>query len=151
MPVVRHRCALIQSSIGAACALDMDAEQVSVLENLTGMIQRAERLGTAGTIHREHADGGEPPLLEPALDAFALEVLGLTHEVNHAWAGQRQQCVVDDGKMVGRNDGAALVRNMLKPLWRSAPSDGWRSVPGLSRKTSRAFFTILPADWPPLD
>ena len=36
--------------------------------------------------------------------------------MNHARAGQRQQGIVDDGEVIGRDDGAALTRNVLKSL-----------------------------------
>ena len=45
--------------------------------------------------------------------------------MNHARAGQRQQRIVDDGKMVGCDDGATFVRNVLKSLrGRSQTVDG---------------------------
>ena len=101
---------------------------MAVLNDFTGMVQRAQRLGTTGTIHGEHANGCEPPFLELAFDAFTFEIFGFAHEVNHAWAGQRQQRVVDDGKMVGRNNGTAFARNVFKPFCgRSQTVDGDRS------------------------
>ena len=124
----RTGVAFIETSIRTAGAFDVDAEQVAVLNDFTGMVQRAQRLGATGTVHGKHANGCKPPFLELAFDAFTFEIFGFAHEMNHAWAGQWQQCIVDDGKMVGRNDGTAFARNVFKPFCgRPQTVDGDRS------------------------
>ena len=94
----------------------MDAEQVAVFKNLLGVVQRAQGLRPSRTVHRKHAHGREPPLLEAALNAFAFEVFGLAHEMNHARACYRQQRVVNDRKMVRRDNRPTLARNIFKPF-----------------------------------
>ena len=119
---------LVQSTVWAARAFNVDTEQVPILDNLACMLECAKRLAATGTINREHAHGREPPLLELAFDALAFEILGFAHEMNHARTSQRQQRVIDDGKMIGCDNGTAFARNVFKSLGsRSHAVDGDRS------------------------
>lgn len=94
----------------------MNAEQVAVFEDFTRVVQCAKRFRPTGTIHGEHANRSEPPLLELAFDALAFEILGFAHEMNHARTSQRQQRVIDDGKMIGCDNGTASRGMFSSPL-----------------------------------
>lgn len=118
----------IEATVRATRALNMNAEQVAVFEDFTRVVQCAKRFRPTGTIHGEHANRSEPPLLELAFDALAFEILGFAHEMNHARTSQRQQRVIDDGKMIGCDNGTAFARNVFKSLGsRSHAVDGDRS------------------------
>ena len=106
---------LVHATIRASRALNVDAEQVSIFDNLTCVLQSTKRLVATGTVHGEHAHGSEPPLLELALQPLAFKVFGLAHEVHHTRAGNRNQRIIDDGQMIRGNDGTAGARHIIEP------------------------------------
>ena len=103
----------------------MNAEQMAVVENFPRMFQRTQRLLATRTIYRKYAHRGEPPLLESALKPTAFEIFSLAHEMDHPRARQRQQRIINNRKMIGRNDGTPCSRDVFQSLggWVNTQTD----------------------------
>ena len=77
--VAQLRYDLYRGDRQATRALNMNAEQVAVFEDFTRVVQCAKRFRPTGTIHGEHANRSEPPLLELAFDALCLRITRLPY------------------------------------------------------------------------
>src|SRR5690606_23931338 len=79
-------------------------------------VERGLRRGAAGPVDGNLPDAGEEPLLQPALESRLGEVLELRGKGDTAAEHQRQEKRVRDGEVVTGEDGAAPLRDVLRPL-----------------------------------
>ena len=86
------------------------------LQHLEPGPQRALAGPAAGAVDRHLAGAGEEPLLRPALDPGAGEVVRLGHEGDPAVQRQRHENPVGEGEVVAGQDGGPVLGHVLRSL-----------------------------------
>ncbi|AYN36745.1 hypothetical protein DUI70_6251 [Streptomyces albus] len=108
--------AAVQAAVGGAGALRVDAEDAAVLQDPAAGHQRGDPAVRAVPVDRDHADAGEEPGHQAALDALAGDVLVLADEEDLAFADQRQDERVDEGEVVAGEDHRTVAGDVLRAL-----------------------------------
>ena len=78
------RTAAVEPAVGGAGALGVDAEDPALLQHPAAGHQRGDPAVPAVPVDRDHADAGEEPGHQPALEALAGDVLVLADEEDRA-------------------------------------------------------------------
>src|SRR5699024_5762003 len=105
----------VETTVGAARALGVDAEQPALAQPREPRVERCLRRLAARAVDGDRPDAAEELRLEPALEARAREVLGLADEDDLAVEDDRQDERVDDGEVVAREDRPAGRGHVLEP------------------------------------
>ena len=105
--------AAVELAVVGAGALGVDAEEVTLGEDLHRRLHRTLGGVGAGAVDRHLAGAGEELLLEPALDAGGREVLGLGDEGHPPVEGQRHEEPVGVRQVVARQDRGTLLRHVV--------------------------------------
>src|SRR5690606_18734940 len=110
------RAAPVEAAVGGARALRVDAEDVALLQHPAARHQRRDPAPAAVAVDRDHADTGEEPRHEPALEPFAGDVLVLADEEDLPVADDGKDDRIDERQVVAGENHRTVGRNVLRAL-----------------------------------